>query len=177
MIDAYAWFVGGKKAIKGETNDKTVKAKNGFDLIDFSFGVENQVNVGSSSGGLGSGRVQLDRFEFSKNMDTASCDMVLAACTGDHIPELHLSLRKGGGGGASDSGGEFVHVQMINVVIESVKWSGSDGDEAFVDNVVVAFAGIKIDYMKQDMTGKLESGGAVEWNQTTNEAVMGKAGK
>ena len=155
MIDAYAWFVGGKKAIKGETNDKTVKAKNGFDLIDFSFGVENQVNVGSSSGGLGSGRVQLDRFEFSKNMDTASCDMVLAACTGDHIPELHLSLRKGGGGGAS----------------------GSDGDEAFVDNVVVAFAGIKIDYMKQDMTGKLEAGGAVEWNQTTNEAVMGKAGK
>ena len=171
MIDAYAWFVGGNPAIKGETNDKTVKEKNGFDLIDFSFGVENQVNVGSSSGGLGSGRVALDRFEFTKNMDTATCDMVLAACTGAHIDELHLSIRKGGAD-AKKSGGEFVHVQMNNVVIESVKWSGSDGDEAFNDSVVVAFASIKIDYSKQDYKGTLSAGGSVQWSQTQNEAVM-----
>lgn len=168
MIDSYGWFKGGPKEIKGETNDETVKKNNGFDIIDFSFGVENQVNVGSASGGLGSGRVQLERFEFSKNMDTASCDMVLNACTGAHIDELHLSLRKGGGD-TSTSGGEFVHVTMYNVVIESIKWSGSDGDETFKDNVVVAFAGIKIEYKKQDFKGKLTDGGAMEWNQTTNK--------
>ena len=156
---------------KVKQTTKQSKRKNGFDLIDFSFGVENQVNVGSSSGGLGSGRVALDRFEFSKNMDTASCDMVLAACTGAHIDELHLSIRKGGAD-AKKSGGEFVHVQMNNVVIESVKWSGSDGDESFVDNVVVAFASIKIDYMKQDFKGALTAGGSVTWSQTQNEAVL-----
>ncbi|MDR6265574.1 MULTISPECIES: type VI secretion system tube protein Hcp [Rhodobacterales] len=171
MIDAYAWFVGGNPQPKGETNDKTAKEKDGFDVIDFSFGVENQVNVGSSSGGLGSGRVQLDRMEFTKNTDTATTDMVLAACTGAHIDEFHLSIRKGGAD-AKKSGGEFVHVQMNNVVIESVKWAGSDGDETFKDSVVLAFASIKIDYKKQDFKGALTDGGTVQWSQTQNEAVL-----
>jgi len=166
-IDAYAWYVGG--GIEGETMDEKVKANKGFDIFDFSFGVENTVNVGSATGGLGSGRVQLDRVEFSKNTDTASAKLVLAACTGQHIDEFHLSLRKGGGDGTASSGGEFVHVMMKSCVVESVKWSGSDGDEALKESVVMAFAGIKIEYKKQDMAGKLSDGGAVEWNQTTNK--------
>ena len=172
MLDAYGWFgKGDGSGIIGETLDETVPGKKGFDIHDFSFGVENVVNVGSSSGGLGSGRVELERVEFSKNTDTATTPLVLAACTGRHIDEFHISLRKGGGD-VKASGGEFIHITMKNVVVESVKWAGADGDETLKDNVVMAFAGIQIKYLKQDMTGKLTDGGTVEWNQTTNKPKM-----
>ncbi|MEM7440307.1 MAG: type VI secretion system tube protein Hcp [Pseudomonadota bacterium] len=171
MIDAYGWFKGGNPTIKGETNDKQAKEKDGFDILEFGFGVENIVNVGSSSGGLGSGRAVLEKLTISKFTDTATCDMVKAACTGAHIPEFHLSIRKGGADAAT-SGGEFVHVQMNNVVIESVKWAGADGDEAFKDEVVLAYASIELKYKKQGFDGKLTDAGKFQWSQTQNEAVL-----
>ena len=171
MIDAYGWFVGGNPKIEGETNDKQAKEKKGFDVIDFAFGVENMVNVGSSSGGLASGRASFEKFTMNKYTDTATCNLVLAACTGAHIPEFHLSIRKGGVD-AKTSGGEYVHVQLNNVLVESVKWAGADGDEAFKDEVVLAYAAIKIHYKKQGFDGKLSDGGTVQWNQTQNEAVL-----
>lgn len=175
MLDAYGFFGDGKsktaEGLAGETLDEVIAKSGGFDVHDFSFGVENVVNVGSSSGGLGSGRVELERVEFSKNTDTSTAALVLAACTGRHINEFHISLRKGGGD-VKRSGGEFIHITMKNVVVESVKWAGADGDETLKDNVVMAFAGIKIVYMKQDMKGELTAGGAVEWNQTTNTPKM-----
>jgi len=171
MLDAYAWVVGGNPKIEGETMDEEVSKKKGFDIHDFSFGIENAVNVGSSSGGLGSGRVELERLEFTKNTDTSTTNFVLAACTGAHLDEFHLSLRKGGGDPKA-SGGEFIHIIMKNVVIESVKWSGADGDETLQDSIVLAFAGIQIKYKKQNMKGELSDGGTVEWNQTTNRPKM-----
>lgn len=171
MIDAYGWFVGGNPKLEGETNDKQAKEKKGFDVQEFAFGIENIVNVGSASGGLGSGRAQLEKLTIKKNTDTATCNLVLAAATGAHIPEFHLSIRKGGAD-AKTSGGEFVHVQMNNVVIESVSWSGADGDETFSDEIVLAYASIQINYKKQGFDGKLTDGGQVQWSQVQNEAVL-----
>ncbi len=171
MADLYGWFVGGNPKIEGETLDEEAKKTKAFDIEDFTFGVENPVNVGSASGGLGSGRVVMERLEINKRTDSATANMVLASCTGAHIDEFHISMRKGGAD-AKSSGGEFVHITMKNVVIESVKWSGADGDETLKEALVLASAGIKIEYMKQDMKGKLSKGGAVEWNQTTNKPKM-----
>jgi len=170
-IDAYGWFVGGNPKIEGETLDEAVKKEKGFDIIEFGFAVQNEVNVGSSSGGLGSGRAALEKLTLKKRTDTATTNMVLGACTGAHYDEFHISLRKGGAD-AKASGGEFVHITMKNVVIESVGWSGTDGDETLNDDITLAYAGIKIHYEKQDMTGKLSDGGTVEWNQTTNKPKM-----
>jgi type VI protein secretion system component Hcp len=96
---------------------------------------------------------------------------VTAACAGLHYDEFHISIRKGGAD-VQGSGGEFIHVTMKNVVIESVSWSGADGDEALNDKVVLAYAGIMIEYLKQDMKGDLKKAGKAEWNQTTNKAKM-----
>lgn len=171
-IDAYGWFIGGNPAIAGETLDETVNKKHkGFDVLEFEFSVQNEVNVGSASGGLGSGRANFEKLKIKKRTDTATTNMVLAACTGAHYDEFHLSLRKGGADSKS-SGGEFVHVTMKNVVIESVSWNGADGDESLNDEVMLAYAGIKIHYEKQSMGGVLSDGGTVEWNQTTNKPKM-----
>lgn len=173
-IDAYCWFECSENKIEGETLDAFVKDKKGFDIETFAFGVTNPVNVGSGSSGLGSGRAEFEKFTFTKKTDTGSCAIILSACAGTHHPKLHLMIRKGGA--TSDtSGGEFVHVTLSDVVVESISWEGSDGDEAFSDNVTVAYAQIKFEYWEQDMTGKLKKAkglhGEMGWNQTSNRVA------
>ena len=173
-IDAYCWFKSNENKIEGETLDDFVKKNKGFDIETFGFGVTNVVNVGSGSSGLGSGRAEFDKFTFTKKTDTGTCAIILSCCAGTHHPELHLMIRKGGATSDS-SGGEFVHVTMTDVVIESISWEGSDGDEAFSDNVTVAYAQIKFEYWEQDMAGKLKKAaglkGEMGWNQTTNKVA------
>ena len=69
MIDAYAWFDSGDHKIQGETLDMYVAKNKGFDVDSLSLGVENPVNVGSGSGGLGSGRVEFQKLNVSKKTD------------------------------------------------------------------------------------------------------------
>lgn len=173
-IDAYCWFESSENKIEGETLDSFVKTKKGFDVETFAWGVTNPVNVGSGSSGLGSGRAEFEKFTFTKKTDTATCAIILSCCAGTHHPRLHLMIRKGGA--TSDtSGGEFVHVTFTDVVVESISWEGSDGDEAFSDNVTVAYAELKFEYWEQDMNGKLKKGkglhGEMGWNQTTNKVA------
>lgn len=174
-IDGYIWFSqGGKHAIEGETLDSFVATKKGFDIESFGWGVTNPVNVGSGSGGLGSGRAEFEKLTFTKKTDTATCAIILSCCAGTHHEECHLILRKGGA--TSDtSGDEFVHVTFSDVVVESITWEGSDGDEAFSDNVTVAYAEMKFQYWEQDMKGNLKPGkglkGEMAWNQTKNKVA------
>ena len=174
-IDGYIWVKpGGAHKIEGETLDSYVLTEKGFDIETFSWGVTNPVNVGSGSSGLGSGRAEFEKMTFTKKTDTATCAIILSACAGTHHPKMHLILRKGGA--TSDtSGGEFLHVTFTDVVFESITWEGSDGDEAFSDNVTVAYAELKFEYSEQDMTGKLKKGkgrhGEMGWNQTKNKVA------
>ena len=41
--------------------------KHGFEIKDFSFGVENPTNIGSASRGGGSGKVKFNNFNISRN--------------------------------------------------------------------------------------------------------------
>lgn len=171
-IDAYIWFSpGGDHKVEGETLDSFVSTQKGFDIETFSWGVTNPVNVGSGSSGLGSGRAEFEKLTFTKKTDTATCAIILSCCAGTHHPEVHLILRKGGAT-ADTSGGEFVHVTFKDCVIESITWEGSDGDEAFSDNVTLAYAELQFTYYEQDMNGKLKKAnglkGQMGWNQTTN---------
>ena len=174
-IDAYVYFEGDTNAIKGETLDAEMSQKNGFDIEAFGFGITNPVNVGSGTGGLGSGRAEFEKFTFTKKTDTGTCATILSCCAGTHHKAVHLIIRKGGAA-ADSSGGEFVHVTMTDVVIESITWNGSDGDEAFSDEVTCAYAQIKFQYWQQDMAGKLskpkdKNQHEMSWNQTTNKVA------
>ena len=54
---------------KQQSNSPTPK---GFEIKDFSFGVENPTTVGSSTGGAGSGKVKFNEFSIGKITDSAS---------------------------------------------------------------------------------------------------------
>ena len=171
MIDAYAWFDSSENKIEGETLDRYVATKKGFNVDSFSFGVENPVNVGSGSSGLGSGRAEFQKINISKKTDTGTCAIILSCCAGTHHDFMHLMIRKGGSS-TDTSGNQFVHVTLGDVVVESINWEGSDGDEAFSDQIVIAYAKMRFEYWEQSMDGKLKKHpglrGEMAWNQTTN---------
>ena len=54
---------------KQQSNSPTPK---GFEIKDFSFGVENPTTVGSSTGGAGSGKVKFNEFSIGKITDSGS---------------------------------------------------------------------------------------------------------
>ena len=106
-LDAFLQFnhTGSASApeIKGETQDLVMKDLKPppFDLQAWSFGASQQVNVGSSSQGIGTGKVEFQPFKVSKQVDNASPAFFKTCAQGGHFPECTLYVRKGGGSHSS----------------------------------------------------------------------------
>lgn len=172
MLDGYMYFKGGKNPVECESLDDVIVKKKGCLIQNFGFGVTNPTNVGSGTGGLGSGRAEFEKFTATKATDTGTCPLILACCTGDHIDEIVVVLRKAGAT-SKTSGDTFVQMTFSHCLVEGITWEGSDGDEAFSDNLTIAYAAMKFEYWQQDMKGNLTKGkglqGEMAWDQTKNK--------
>jgi type VI secretion system secreted protein Hcp len=155
--------------IKGETQDADMKGKNAFEIFSFSWGASNPVTIGSGTGGAGAGKASLSSFNVMKKTDLASPSLFKACCVGDHFPDMVVVLRKAGGASAADN--VFITYSFKEVYVESVQWSGSTGgDDTPTESVSIAYGACKIEYKKQDATGKLSAGGEQAWSVVTNKA-------
>lgn len=150
--DAFMWLKGGKPEAKGETQDKTYKSKNAFEIYSFSFGASNPTTIGSAKGGAGSGKVSLSSFNIMKKMDAASPALFLNCSKGEHFTDAHIVLRKAGGEAV-----EYLHYDFEEVFVESIQWSGSSGgDDAPTESVSFVFG--KIDWKYTPQLAKGEKG-------------------
>lgn len=171
-FDAFLYFPGSKD-VKGETLDSDMAKKDALELLSFSFGAENSVNIGSQSGGAGAGKVSFSEFEVTKRTDTASCGLFATCCMGTHFDEAIIELRRAGGS-AQKTGATFMKIHFKMVVVNDISWSGSDGDDICEESLKFRYGAIKIEYFKQDSKGKMTkasgSQGEVKWSQVLNEA-------
>ena len=76
-VDAFLQFKGGGAAghdIEGETYDKTMRNMKPlpFDIQNWNFGITQDVNIGSASGGIGAGKVNFNPFKITKAIDKSS---------------------------------------------------------------------------------------------------------
>ncbi len=69
---------------------KTPGAGLGFEIKDFSFGVENPTTIGSATGGAGAGKIKFNEFTIKKTSDSVGAG--LAAFTGPVGSGAHLYL-------------------------------------------------------------------------------------
>lgn len=148
--------------IKGESTDS--KHKDEIQLYSFSWGATQSATFGHGTGG-GSGKVTVSDFNFMKRTDKASPTLFQKCCTGEHIKEALVTLRKAGG-----SQVEYLKYKFTDVLISSVQWSGSSGgDEVPTESVSVSFGKCEVDYQPQGKDGKPE-GGPVHggWNLMQN---------
>ena len=92
LMDPFKEAYGSTKGI----NRSVDKNKNGtlFEIEDYSFDIEQTLNIGSQSTGAGAGRVTFNPFSITRKIDCASPMFFQISCSGTPFQKVCLGLRK-----------------------------------------------------------------------------------
>jgi type VI secretion system secreted protein Hcp len=151
------------KGIEGESQDH--KHKNEIEILSWSWGVSNSASFGHGTGG-GTGKANFSEIHIVKVVDKASVPLWQHCTDGKHIPDGLITCRKAAG----DDQLEYLKVDLKDVMVTSVQFSGSGGGGQHVtESISLAFAEFKTQYKQQQNTGA--GGGASEfgWNIQQNK--------
>src|ERR1700733_7831253 len=89
-----AWLNGESQVvISGDSPLGTdIQQGNVFEIDDFSFDIEQVLNVGSQSSGAGAGKVTFNPFQITKKIDSASTQLFQMAINGEAIKSISCSF-------------------------------------------------------------------------------------
>ncbi len=158
-----------KDDLKGESRDQAYVGW--VEIASFSFGYENQINIGSASGGAGAGKATFKEFVIHKRVDSVTPALIKALCLGQHFDTVHLHLRNAGAASKVVSEA-FIQVQMKLVAVKDVEFSGSDGDDRPLEQVTFQYGAIQFGYRPQDATGKIGAEKTAIWSRVKNAATL-----
>src|SRR5262249_10444091 len=146
--------------LKGEAKDKTHKDE--IDVLSWSWGMSNSgsAHVG---GGAGAGKVNVQDLSFTKYIDKASPDLMLACCNGKHYDTAKLTVRKAG-----EKPLEYMTLTMSEVMVTATTTGGSGGEDRLTENVTLNFAKIKVDYKEQTDKGAAGATPSMTWDISQN---------
>lgn len=159
LFDAFLKIDG----IEGESADS--KHKGEIDIQSFSWGASNGGTF-STGGGGGAGKVNMQDFHFTMQVNKATVKLMLACAGGDHIKSSILTCRKAG-----KEQQEFFKVTFSDILVSSFQSGGGGGDTLPVDSISLNFAKVEWEYKEQKADGTL--GGAIKagWDQKKNTKV------
>src|ERR1700730_6172824 len=129
-FDAFVKFypaAGSSEPIEGESTDSMFKGW--FEIKEFSFGIENTLNITSASSGAGAGKAEFKEFTIKKQTDKASPSLALTCGQGGHYDLVQLRLRKAAGKWSGGGGDVDLAYDVKVVAVKSIEWSGSSGDD------------------------------------------------
>jgi type VI secretion system Hcp family effector len=157
-LDAFLQFVKGTNPgavdIKGETQDqemlKNCKDNPPFDLSTWSFSVSQQVNVGSGTGGIGTGKVEFQPFSVDKQIDRSSPAFFQTLAQGGHYEQCTLYIRKAGGA-PNLSGSIYLRFDFKMVFVTEITWSHDE--QAPKETIKFDYGALRIGYSPQSRTG------------------------
>jgi type VI secretion system secreted protein Hcp len=147
---------------KGES--KVDGHKDSIDVLAWSWGLSNSGSFHIGGGG-GTGKANVQDLSFTKWLDAASPDLMLACATGKHIKKATLTVRKAG-----DKPLEYWKIELSDLMISSVSSGGSGGEDRLTENVSLNFAKVEVTYAGQD-----EKGGKAEPKTTGFDIPAGKS--
>jgi type VI secretion system Hcp family effector len=189
LDSAGGWVPGESQVVINTTNETKlgtdIKAGYVFEIDDFSFDIEQVLNIGSQSSGIGSGKVTFNPFQITRKSDRASPLLFTMCCTGEHFQQVSLYLRRAGGQGGlagastAASGMTFLRFDFALVGVKTISWSGADGDEACKEEVTFEYGALQVSYVQQDVTGKAATTASAlpvgSWNRVNNNANFPKS--
>jgi type VI secretion system secreted protein Hcp len=146
--------------ITGESKDH--KHKDEIQIDSFTFGMA-QMGSGGFGGGSGAGKVQVQDINITKLVDKASCALMYHCCSGKHIPEGLITVRKAG-----DKPLEYLKIKLTDVLVTSVGHSGSGSSDLIMENVTLNFAKFKVEYQEQKSDGSGTPAGDLGWDLKAN---------
>jgi type VI secretion system secreted protein Hcp len=151
--------------IKGESRDS--KYANEIDVLAWNWGL-SQSGTTHMGGGGGGGKVNVNDIHVTKYVDLATHDLIKRCCSGEHIADGKLIVRKSGGATPV----EYLKIEMKEIMITSYSTGGSkDGLDRIQESLTLNFAKFQVFYVTQTEAGAEGPGGDAGWDIAKNEAV------
>jgi type VI secretion system secreted protein Hcp len=148
--------------IKGESKDKAHKDE--IDVLAWSWGI-SQSGTLHAGGGAGAGKANFQDVSFTKWIDKASPELMLACASGKHIKNAVLVVRKAGG----DKPLEYLKYTLEPVMVTSLSTGGSGGEDRLTENVTLNFGTVKVEYDEQEAKGGGTGPVTFSWDIAQNE--------
>lgn len=133
-----------------------------IDILDWNWGME-QSGTTHMGPGAGAGKVNVKDMRFTKYVDKASPNLMVACCKGTHIPECVLTIRKAG-----DKPLEYLIITMTDCLIASVSSAGTVREDRLKERLALNFAKVKVTYTPQKKDGSGDAAVEATWNIATN---------
>jgi len=171
-VDAFIYFISHETdtQVWGETTDDYFSKKGGFEIKDFSFGVEHPSTLGSATGGGASGKTKFNEFTIKKTVDEASCLFFKNCCAGVHYKHAVVCIRKAGAE-AKKTGDPFLCYEFGMVFTTKIEWSGP-GEEGPEESITFFYGKFGLKYIQQNEKGKMMMVPMVfGWDQLKNKVV------
>lgn len=155
----------------GIADQATMKVANGkissfgmvFEVEDYSFDIEQTINLGSQSGGGAAGRVTINPVSITRKIDNASAYFYQMCCQGVAFKFVALGLRKATGTIQQF----FLRFDFKMVYVKTISWAHDE--ESPKETIAFSFGAMIVRYLPQQPDGTLYStvaqGG---WNQVKN---------
>lgn len=152
----------------GDSLDEEYPGSQGwFQLQSLSFGIENDVTIGSTSGGAGAGKARALPVSALKFPNSASAALFTACALGGHWDEFEIVFTKP----AQLSRVTAMKVDFKLVFVTSVGVSGSVGDDQSKETVGLGYGAHRITFFGTDKGGKPVQTGQTVWSFVLNEGV------
>ena len=140
------------------------KAPGLFEIEDFSFDIEQTLNIGSQSTGAGAGKVTFNPFSITRKIDRFSPRLFELACSGTPFQMVTLGLKKSAGG--NTTGIIYLVFRFKLVAVKTISWSYDD--ESPKETVTFEYGGLQVFYSPQNPDGSLGSQIPGGWNRVKN---------
>lgn len=143
--------IAGSSTIKGRETH--------IEVITFNYSCHQTVNpVRSASGGGTVEKVHHGPITFSKELDTASDDLLKMCWSGQHIDNGEFSMyRSSGDVGATNQAVKYLTIEIESIVVQDYAISLSAGGVP-IENIAFNFAKITFSYDPQDITQGVPGG-------------------
>ncbi len=135
-----------------------------FEIEDFSFDIEQTLNIGSQSTGAGAGKVTFNPFSITRKIDKSSPVFFQMACSGTAFKQVVLGLRKSSGG--DTAGKTYLVFNFKLVAVKTISWSYDD--ESPKETVTFEYGGLQVHYTPQKPGGDMDAIVPGGWNRVRN---------
>jgi type VI secretion system secreted protein Hcp len=142
--------------VNGESLDE--KHHDEIEINKWDWSTENHVKWDLNQGGQ-STKVDVHAITIDKICDKASVVLYQCCVTGKHIPTARITCRKNDG----DQKVEYLVVDLKDIMVSKVNWSGDGGQQSLGETVDLQFAEFKLHYLLQADTGDSAAKGATSF--------------
>ncbi len=140
------------------------------EVADFSFDIEQVLNIGSASAGAGAGKVTFNPFSITRKVDINSPILFEMCCSGTPFKSVDLALRRAtGASGTPSATQDYLVFSFKLVAVRTISWA--QGDEGPGEVITFEYGGLDISYYKQNADGSYVAKPAFAgWNRVKNLA-------